>query len=676
MASFTDSIPKYNPYISQVPYELMAKVGMAKQQQYEQGIQKIQSTIDNVAGLDIYKDVDKQYLQSKLNQLGNDLKWVGASDFSDFQLVNSVNGMTNQLVKDKNVLNAVSSTAFAKKEMAFMEEERKKGKTSPSNEAVFNEKLNSWANDGKVGSSFSGKYDPYFDVWKYAKDTFDALGDESMSFDQIYQTDPATKRPLLDKNNKPILSNHMVRMIKEGKFPEKVKVTLNQIFSDPRVGKQLSIDGQYNLSGLDETALKQKIQLKKENDLSSYEDRLFDLQMAKSFGKDVSGEIDNVKDSITKINTSYDDLLGSSDLKAIRGTLYKQDTYDRYTGMFTKIKVTEQILDNPAAKFEFDLNKEAQRRSEKAFDQNLEVLKYKRGILESDRDYELNVFKAQTEANKKGGASKNNNTGGGDGGGGTNRPEDTTRQFVAMADEKYTNAANSYSSAQDKFIWETMFKSPANEETIKQIMKDAPGDTPLSQGAAIGLFLKLQAKKDKESNGDISVFRTKWALLGKERMNNTADKTKINPVIKDIYDNTLATRKVFDLENSNRIEREKDAVKTVESLGLDEDFANIQPETVTYRGQKVTLSKQNQIDIATYIAGKHNIVPMGANVSKDIANQAKKRLDNQGLGDIAERYLQSSRVADIPANPISGAVGVVANIGSGIADVFSEGETN
>ena len=103
MASYTDSIPKFNPYISQLPVELMSKVGMAKQQQYEQGIQKIQSTIDNVAGLEIGRDVDKQYLQSKLNALGNDLKWVGASDFSDFQLVNSVNGMTNQIVKDEYI---------------------------------------------------------------------------------------------------------------------------------------------------------------------------------------------------------------------------------------------------------------------------------------------------------------------------------------------------------------------------------------------------------------------------------------------------------------------------------------------------------------------------------------------------------------------------------------------
>ena len=111
MASWTDKIPTFNPYVAQLPVEAMVQVGMYKQKQYDEGIQKIQTNIDNVAGLDIAKESDKVYLQSKLNQLGNDLKIVAAGDFSNFQLVNSVNGMTNQIVKDANVQAAVASTA-------------------------------------------------------------------------------------------------------------------------------------------------------------------------------------------------------------------------------------------------------------------------------------------------------------------------------------------------------------------------------------------------------------------------------------------------------------------------------------------------------------------------------------------------------------------------------------
>ena len=93
MASYTDAIAQFNPYVQQLPVELMMKVGMQKQAQYDAGVQKIQHYIDNIAGLDIYRNVDKEYLQSKLGELGKNLKTVAAGDFSDQQLVSSVGGL-------------------------------------------------------------------------------------------------------------------------------------------------------------------------------------------------------------------------------------------------------------------------------------------------------------------------------------------------------------------------------------------------------------------------------------------------------------------------------------------------------------------------------------------------------------------------------------------------------
>ena len=46
MASWTDNpqaLTNFNPYVSQLPVEAMVKVGMQKQQQYDEGIQKIQT---------------------------------------------------------------------------------------------------------------------------------------------------------------------------------------------------------------------------------------------------------------------------------------------------------------------------------------------------------------------------------------------------------------------------------------------------------------------------------------------------------------------------------------------------------------------------------------------------------------------------------------------------------
>ena len=63
MASYTDKIPTFNPYVQQQPVDAMLKVGMYKQQKYEEGVQRIQTAIDNVAGLDLIKDVHKINLQ-------------------------------------------------------------------------------------------------------------------------------------------------------------------------------------------------------------------------------------------------------------------------------------------------------------------------------------------------------------------------------------------------------------------------------------------------------------------------------------------------------------------------------------------------------------------------------------------------------------------------------------
>ncbi len=65
MASFTDILPQFNPYIQQLPVDAMVQVGMEKQRRYDEGVQKIQTQIDNIAGMDVIRDVDKAYLQSK-----------------------------------------------------------------------------------------------------------------------------------------------------------------------------------------------------------------------------------------------------------------------------------------------------------------------------------------------------------------------------------------------------------------------------------------------------------------------------------------------------------------------------------------------------------------------------------------------------------------------------------
>lgn len=236
MANFLETqLPNYAPYEKQLPTEEMVQVGMYKQQKYDEGLQKIQGNIDNIAGLDVYRDVDKAYLQSKLNQLGNNLSTVAAGDFSNFQLVNSVNGMTNQISKDPNVMNAVSSTATIRKGMSDMNEAKKAGKSSPSNEWMFNSQVNNYTNDQNLKSGFNGKYEQAIDTEKPLVEALKAAHADKFEGDEnVYNGDGTINHDLL---------NHKLT---EGLSTSKVAGIARSVYSDPSIARQLQIDGLYN----------------------------------------------------------------------------------------------------------------------------------------------------------------------------------------------------------------------------------------------------------------------------------------------------------------------------------------------------------------------------------------------------------------------------------------------
>jgi hypothetical protein len=237
---------------------------MAKQQQYEEGVQKIQTSIDNIAGLDVANDVDKQYLQSKLNSLGNNLKLVAAGDFSNFQLVNSVSGMAKQISKDKNVINAVSSTAWLKKQQAEMEKAISEGKSSQANQWDFQEKANKYLNSTKAGEKFNGRYTQYTDVNKKWLEVFKTLHPSIREEDMPYV-----------KNNDGTINYNktaaaMTRISKETVSEEQIETALRSSLT-PDDLNQLSINGRYQFQSADPEQLNQYSVKKYESTVKGYD---------------------------------------------------------------------------------------------------------------------------------------------------------------------------------------------------------------------------------------------------------------------------------------------------------------------------------------------------------------------------------------------------------------------
>lgn len=278
MASFTSNPSQFNPYISQLPLiETMSKVGREKQAKYDQGIQRIQSQIDSVAGLEVIRDIDKQYLQSKMNDLGNNLKYVAAGDFSNYQLTNAVGGMVNKVSKDENIQNAVYSTMNHKKQLTAIEQARKNGEMAPENEQDYQKKFNAYYTSNKVGEQFSSKYTPYIDVNKKIIDIAKEVGIDEVTAQQLFQTDSAGKI-LTDKDGVPIYNPIMIEQHLKGKDPAKILNAFRNALT-PADYNQLAITGRYMKGNLSEEQLAQEIRTNYSSNIKLVDGKLEELKL-------------------------------------------------------------------------------------------------------------------------------------------------------------------------------------------------------------------------------------------------------------------------------------------------------------------------------------------------------------------------------------------------------------
>lgn len=620
MSSWTDNpqiLGNFNPYVSQMPVvEYMGMVGRQKQQQYEQGVQKIEGEVDKIAGLDVVRDVDKQYLQSKLDGLQGDLSKVAAGDFSNFQLVNSVGGMISSIGKDSNIQNAVGSTIRYRGEVGKLHKDISDGKSNPANVYNFNKQANSWISGQKPGETFNGNYNPYFDIDKFTKEAFDAIKPDGFTYEQIYVTDEngnkltqKTKDPITGAvREEPILSPIMTRLKKEGKFPEKVRQTLEHIFSDPRVGQQLSINGEFNYRGYSPDMLKQQLAISKNNQLSMYNERLKDLQLKKSSGQNVQVDIDDVTNNKTRINNQFDDLIRASYTNPdyVRGLIYKDNTRDNYMSMYTDIKEENTTHENPGWNQNFKLNQEANRVRQH---QNEMAFKLKALNQDEKQHQDKLRFDLAKEAMKQGITEIP-----------TQGPKLSDADVVFNFDENYKNAANQFTSKQDDLIFSTTFPENFLIGELSNLMKNGN----LSREQAISTIIQKEANKDPDSNGDVNKYRTKWYQKALSSL-NSPDSTP-TPEIRDKKKSAEEAQSVFDkhsfLNETLKTNVPDESVKLLSTL----EPANFTIFKLFGKNKEITLSPQDQYDIAIARSGS----PLSGDEVYNASKAAQKRLELRG----------------------------------------------
>jgi len=664
MASFTDAIPQFNPYIQQLPVEAMVSVGMQKQQQYDQGLQRIQSQIDQVAGLDVYRPQDKEHLQSKLNDLGTKLRTVAAGDFSNFQLVNSVAGMAGKVAKDPIVLAAVQSTANIRKNSQVMEDARQKGELTPDNEKYYNKFLNNYLETGLTDDrgnpvTFNGKYIPNFDIFKYAKETFDAVKPDGMTWDQVYETD-SNGNPLIDpETNKPVYSPVMIRMEKEGRFPQKVRETLDQIFSDPRVSQQLQITGEYNYQGYDPTMLKQKLITQQTSTVGVLNEEIMKLNLKKNSAKTPEEksaydmQIQNLQNTISKTNDGYSKLFETADSNpdSVRGMLHRDDVKNRYTTMFG-YQITKQTnMDNPGWKANFQMQNEIEDRRQWAADYNFKVQRalkedqYKAADLAiKEKEFALKSAKARPTtdfdlANMS-----------------------ATYDKVVEVNSTYANASDSFDAASSEFIWKSYYASlPGMNDRYKKLV--LTNDNPTQ---AINTIIEQDAKKAGKSVAEYRATLEQEALKEfnlKGAQNIPTDLTDAMAnynMAKRTFGDIKAVKDKIDNFTSNKIN------ETIGKLVVGDE---IKPQTITFRGEKVNLSKQDIIDLGVYLRGYKHVWGMAIDSgARQAADSAEERLKRSGKQPILD-FMMRTRGAK--GEPITQLVRTLGSPGELIKDMYS-----
>lgn len=362
MASFTDTIPTFNPYVQQLPVEAMVQVGQQKQQQYNIGVDKIQASIDKIGGLELGRDVDKAYAQSKINELGNNLKTFMASDFSDSQLVNSITGMTGQIANDPYIKAAVYSTANDSKQMKQMEKDKQEGKLTPHAEYNYQLKRSKYYNNPDLKTengqpvNFSGTYDQSWDIDKNIIDAVKAVGDSKWSADTVFKTD-GNGNFIKDKNGIPILSEYAVREKREGKFNENITAAIDTVLNRPEARKELSMRGVYNYREFhDVNDFVKSYEYQRQKGMSMNQERKLDL-LSKITTETDPAKVEAYKTMVNKIDGDMVNLSNSADLMiaqaegyndvdAYKASLETQKIRNDYRTAFVTEQYTKEYIEN------------------------------------------------------------------------------------------------------------------------------------------------------------------------------------------------------------------------------------------------------------------------------------------------------------------------------------------
>jgi len=160
---------EYPDYISPLPADDLLKFAQKKQEMYDEGVAKVQQSIDTYHNLrsSILTDVEKEYFDKSMANLVRSISSSAGLDFSNKANVQAVLNVGKPLERDQYILTAISNG----KEVARRQDQLSKmkpGERSVVNDFYYMKDVNDYVNSGKLGQklSYGKEYTPYVDLSK------------------------------------------------------------------------------------------------------------------------------------------------------------------------------------------------------------------------------------------------------------------------------------------------------------------------------------------------------------------------------------------------------------------------------------------------------------------------------------------------------------------------------
>ena len=608
MASFTDAIPQFNPYIQQLPVEAMVAVGMEKQQRYDQGIQRIQSQIDQVAGLDVVRDIDKQYLQSKLNELGSKLKTVAAGDFSNYQLVNSVAGMASSVAKDNNVLASVQATAQYRKEQKFMEESRQKGESAIENEYDFSRQANNWLNDSNVGAGFSGRYRKYIDVDKKWLEVLKSLHSDLIEQDIPYEYNEDGTL------NRAKTAEVMQRMSSESVSANKIENALRASLSADEL-EQLNITGRYqfrNINTPEEIAVYSRTKFG--SMISQNEQTIKDLEGRKALASSDPNtllKIDEGLKSLQEINRKLVEDMNSeikmlsTDIEGAKGYIYRKGAIEQFANAHAWETQKSNLLTSPVNTYRMDVAKHQLNLSE--FNQRQIEFDWKKSIDQANLDLKL----LELDMKNNGTMSEDNTIYGGEPTGVIKNQQGALLKEINESNDFYQSTVNDVLNALGPNVTREQLEN-AIELYDNGDAKQFENIVPLQFRAAIN-----QATKARKSARDLEIYRTEVMEKVEKSSPLVAEyNAELQELSQEIKPVTIDGVTFSSQEIRNYLNKMKSVSKTSVESGI--TVVRTEYEPIGQLSQKEELLRKRRYDVA-----RENIEYVSTvNKYQDVINKA------------------------------------------------------